>query len=68
MKNGLLIWNVILTIAAGYLLIMHFSAGKKNSSSGYKASSDTSVNSKQFRIAYFEMDSVAANTETEEKN
>jgi outer membrane protein len=63
MKNGLLIWNIILTMAIGYLLLAHFNSGKKDQASGHKTSQDTSVNSKQFRIAYFEMDSVAANAE-----
>jgi outer membrane protein len=60
MKNGLLIWNTILSLVAGYLLIMHFSSGKK--SGGNKTSGkENSVNTGQFRMAYFEMDSLAAN-------
>ena len=61
MKNGLLIWNVLLTLVTGYLLITHFGA-KKSSSSGAKISSaDTAGMNKSFRIAYFEMDSIATN-------
>ena len=61
MKNGLLIWNVLLTLTTGYLLITHFGA-KKSSSSGTKVSSaDTAGMNKSFRIAYFEMDSIATN-------
>lgn len=61
MKNGLLIWNVILTLVAGYLLINHFSS-KKGSSAGVKnGGNDTASVNSQFRLAYFEMDSVANN-------
>ncbi len=61
MKNGLLIWNVLLSLVAGYLLIMHFSSGKGNKASAKNPGSDSSVSNGQFKIAYFEMDSVAAN-------
>jgi len=63
MKNGLLIWNVVLSIVAGYLLIVHFT-GSKTSKAGMKYSANDSATANQsFRIAYFEMDSVAANFE-----
>ncbi len=61
MKNGLLIWNVALTLGLAFLLITHFTgtvskAGKETSSrSGVQTASGS------FRIAYFEMDSVEAN-------
>ncbi len=58
MKNGLLIWNVLLTLVAGYLLIAHFSnKGNKMTASKQSTKDSLSVNS-SFRIAYFEMDSV----------
>ena len=60
MKNGLFIWNVILSIVAGVLLFLQFGTKKKNSSGSTKTVSDTSV-SKEFRIAYLEMDSLEAN-------
>lgn len=63
MKKGLLIWNVLLTLIAGYLLVMHFSSGKINSTGGKTIANDTSRIHKDFRIAYFEMDSVEANFE-----
>ena len=63
MKNGLLIWNVILTLIAGYLLIAHFGSGKKTSNSTKVVNSDSSVRNKGFTIAFFEMDSVEANFE-----
>jgi outer membrane protein len=62
MKNGLLIWNIILTAIAGYLLFTHFSP-KKNTVSGTSKTfvKDTPAGSSSFRIAYFEMDSVEKN-------
>jgi outer membrane protein len=59
MKNGLLIWNVVLTLLTGFLLVSHF-GGKKGSGKGEKGSSDTLMAMKPMRIAYFEMDSVAS--------
>lgn len=61
MKNGLLIWNVILTLAAGYLLISHFSGGKSNDPKTGSSVADTLKHNTNFRIAFFEMDSVEAN-------
>lgn len=60
MKNGLLIWNVILSLVAGILLFLQFVPGKK-SRDHVKTSQVDSTTSKHFRIAYFEMDSVEAN-------
>ncbi len=60
MKNGLLVWNVLLTIAAGYLLIKHFT-GKKEAPIVKEWKQDSLSASKPFRLAYFEMDSVQAN-------
>jgi outer membrane protein len=62
MKNGLLIWNVLLTAIAGYLLYTHL-VTKKNNTANNKISSSTDSGStnKSFRIAYFEMDSVESN-------
>lgn len=62
MKNGWLIWNVVLTLVAGFLLIRQFSSpGKKTVST--KTGNSTEVDAGNFRMAYFEMDSVAANSE-----
>jgi outer membrane protein len=61
MKNGLLIWNVILTLLIGYLLIIHFSSGKPTSTKERSVASDTAQSGRNFSIAYFEMDSVEAN-------
>lgn len=64
MKNGLLIWNVLLSIAAVYLLVTHFSGGKNGNAGGKSAGADSAhQHSGDFRIAYFEMDSVEANFE-----
>jgi outer membrane protein len=63
MKNGLLIWNVVLTLLVGYLLIAKFSGKKKiNSVTRESNSTDSTMNS-EFRVAYFEMDSVATKFE-----
>jgi outer membrane protein len=61
MKNGLLIWNVVLTIVAGYLLITHFSGKKNGIKDTPRTNGDTATVNKQFRIAFFEMDSIEAN-------
>jgi outer membrane protein len=58
MKNGLLIWNVLLTIVAGYLLISHFSGKPDNTKQGARSTTDSLSGQAAFRIAYFEMDSV----------
>jgi len=58
MKNGLLVWNIVLTVIAGYLLFTHFNnKGNKVVSSKYTGK-DSSSGHSPFRIAYFEMDSV----------
>jgi outer membrane protein len=62
MKYGLLIWNVILSLVAGYLLITHFGSKKNKAGVAGNVHSDTSSQS-QFRMAYFEMDSVASGVE-----
>ena len=60
MKNGMLIWNVILSGVVAVLLFLHFgSTGKK--SGGKTTDKDSLRNPGQFRMAYFEMDSVASN-------
>jgi outer membrane protein len=61
MKTGLLILNVILTIAVGYLLYIQFSSKKPASFKEKQIVKDPSQNNSHFSIAYFEMDSVEAN-------
>ena len=61
MKNGLIIWNVLLSLVVGILLIMQLGSKKRSAYNSKKSVSDSTVINKQFGIAYFEMDSVAAN-------
>lgn len=61
MLRGLLIWNVILTLAAGFLLVNYFGSTGNKKASGKITGSDSLKSDGQFRMAYFEMDSVAAN-------
>jgi outer membrane protein len=61
MKNGLLIWNVLLTVTVGYLLFAQTGKSKKGVTATKSVSSDTASKNQPFRIAYFEMDSVEAN-------
>jgi outer membrane protein len=56
MKNGLLIWNVLLTLVAGYLLINHFGSKNSGGSGSKNAVKDTTTTNTGFR-----MDSVEAN-------
>ena len=62
MKNGLLVWNILLTVVAGFLLFAHFSKKNTGTTSGMSSSRDSLSLHKPFRIAYFEMDSVQNNT------
>jgi outer membrane protein len=62
MKNGLLVWNILLTVVAGYLLFGHFNKKGNSSKSSINFSKDSLSIHKPFRIAYFEMDSVQNNT------
>ena len=59
-KKGMLIWNVLLSLVCVVLLYLQFSGGL-GSLAGRKSAS--SLPSGPFRMAYFEMDSVAANFE-----
>lgn len=62
MKNGLLIWNVVLTIVVGYLLITKGNSKKETGGIvGKTADADSSSVKAPFRIAYFEMDSIENN-------
>jgi outer membrane protein len=61
MKNGLLIWNVVLTLVAGYLLFEHFTSKKGAVMETKGASNMPAPVISPFRIAYFEMDSIESN-------
>jgi outer membrane protein len=60
MKNGLLVLNIILTIAVGYLLYAQFNAKKPAKIVTESTVKNTPANS-DFRFGYFEMDSIEAN-------
>jgi outer membrane protein len=66
MKNGLVILNVILLMAVGFLFYLHFNSAKTGTNSQNKTEQKDPIDSSArggCRIAYFEMDSVAANFE-----
>jgi len=66
MKNGLIILNVILLIAVGFLFYMHFDSANNGAKLQNKTEQKDPIDSLSqgsCRIAYFEMDSVAANFE-----
>lgn len=58
MKNGLLIWNIVLTLLTGYLLITHFTGKKEEKVASRTAISNNSSVPSGCRIAYFVEDSV----------
>jgi outer membrane protein len=58
-NNGMLIWNVLLSLVAGFLLVGHFTSKKGGSTKSGKGGNDSTANN-IFKIAYFEMDSVAS--------
>ena len=60
MNRGLLIWNIALTVVAGYLLFTQFSS-KGSEPPGTNHFKRDSAFFSSFCIAYFEMDSVEAN-------
>jgi outer membrane protein len=63
MKNGLLVWNVLLTLGIGVLLVMQFTGKGKQEKHDKPLAGDSATVNKDFRIAYFDMDSVEANYE-----
>ena len=67
MKTGLVILNVILLMAVGFLFYVHFNPGgngaRVQNRPEQKDPADSSSAQGSCRIAYFEMDSVAANFE-----
>lgn len=60
MKNGMLIWNLVLSAVAALLLFLYFSGNKKNRTVKSVAT-DTTKMEAQTRIAYIDMDSVQEN-------
>ena len=66
MKIGLIILNVILLMAVGFLFYVHFDSAKSSTKLQNKTEQKDPIDSlsqSSCRIAYFEMDSVAANFE-----
>jgi outer membrane protein len=60
MKNGLLIWNIALSLVAGYLIYAHFATSKKKEPEAKADPKQMVSDPGPFRIAYFEMDSIAS--------
>jgi outer membrane protein len=60
MKKGLLIWNAALTLLVGYLLYSNY-CGKSCASGTSTGSACNMTHKGNFSMAYFEMDSIAAN-------
>ncbi|MFC0771659.1 OmpH family outer membrane protein [Terrimonas alba] len=58
MKNGLLVWNIVLTLLVGYLLFAQLNKKGTVVSGNKNVNRDSNVVNAGFRIAYFEMDSV----------
>jgi len=61
MKSGILIFNAILLVLVGVLFYLHFSAAPKQAvASAHTPTQKAPAGSNDFRIAYFDMDSLAA--------
>lgn len=58
MKNGLLIFNIVLLVLVGILFYLHFSSSPKKAVIANTSTAKEDNNQKEFRIAYFEMDSL----------
>ena len=61
MKNGLLILNMILLAAVGYLFYLHFPRGNNKSIADHSRSNNSLAAQSPFRIAFFEIDSIDSN-------
>ena len=59
MKSGMLVLNIVLLILVGILFYWHFSTAGKTVLVQNQSTSSNNNNPNQFRIAYFEMDSVS---------
>jgi outer membrane protein len=62
MKSGIIIFNAILLVLIGILFYLHFSSTPKAKTvaSNVKTAGTTTTNPDDFKIAYFEMDSLEA--------
>jgi outer membrane protein len=63
MRNTWLIWNIVLTLALGYLLFRQFGGSHKKDDAHTASNQTLKEGEGQFRMAYFEMDSIEANFE-----
>ena len=64
MKNGLIVLNIILLIAVGILFYLHFNSKRTVGTVSSRTETNDSSNNNSagnFRIAYFEMDSIENN-------
>jgi outer membrane protein len=61
MKYGLLVLNVILLLAVGYLMYEHFNKKETANTVIKTPVKQAAISDQPFRIAYFEMDSIEAN-------
>ncbi|SHG28108.1 periplasmic chaperone for outer membrane proteins Skp [Cnuella takakiae] len=57
MNRGLLLFNIVLLVLVGVLFYLHFAPAKSESP---KAAATKTPENKEFKIAYFEMDSLEA--------
>ena len=60
MKNGMLVLNLVLLIAVVILFYLHFSTGNSSSAKTPTTKQQASTSQQNFKIAYFEMDSLEA--------
>ena len=60
MRNTALLFNVVLLLLVGVLFYLHFSSRTRTTEPVVKSAAQTNPSSGNFRIAYFEMDSVEA--------
>jgi outer membrane protein len=63
MKNGILILNAVLLVLVGVLFYLHFSSNSNKSSVKKSDTKTTQNNAPEFKIAYFEMDSLESSFE-----
>ena len=62
MKNGLLIFNLVLLVLIGVLFYLHFT-GNKTKVKSENTVPGKNVEAQDFKIAYFEMDSLESSFE-----
>ena len=63
MRNGLIIWNIILTLVIGFLLFKQLGPTGKKGKTVNTDKTNAVAHNGPCNMAYFEMDSIAANYE-----